>query len=144
SVSRLVAQSFGIDTNAKTTYNAGLLYLAPNGQAPYFSYSTSFTPLSGAIAGGTLLKPELGRQFEAGLKYRPPGVDALFTVSVFDLRKNNSPTFDPYVIGPVSQIGEVRTRGPEFEARAAITKQLKLVASYTLLDAKVTRSLNPA
>jgi len=144
SVNRLVSSSFGIDTNTKTTYNAGLLYLAPNGLAPYFSYATSFTPLPGAIPNGTLLKPELGRQFEAGLKYRPPGIDALFTVSVFDLRKSNSPVFDPFVIGPVSQIGEVRTRGPEFEARAALTKQLKLVASYTLLDAKVTQSLNPA
>lgn len=144
SFSPLSTASRGIDTNTKTTYNAGLLYLAPNGLAPYFSYSTSFTPLSGAFANGNPLRPELGRQVEVGLKYRPPGVDALFTVSVFDLRKNNSPTFDPYVIGPVSQIGEVRTRGPEFEARAALTKQLKLVASYTLLDAEVTRSLNPA
>ncbi|HEX7868464.1 MAG TPA: TonB-dependent siderophore receptor, partial [Variovorax sp.] len=144
SFSPLVASSRGIDTNTKTTYNAGLLYLAPNGLAPYFSYSTSFTPLSGAFANGDPLRPELGRQFEAGLKYRPPGVDALFTVSAFDLRKNNSPTFDPYVIGPISQIGEVRTRGPEFEARAGLTRQLKLVASYTLLDAKITRSLNPA
>ncbi|UVH56763.1 TonB-dependent siderophore receptor [Variovorax paradoxus] len=138
------ASSIGLDTNTKTTYNAGLLYLAPNGLAPYFSYSTSFTPLLGTIAGGgDLLKPELGRQFEVGLKYRPPDVDALFTVSVFDLKKNNSPTFTPYVLNPVSQIGEVRTRGPEFEARASLTRQLKLVASYTLLDAKITRSLNP-
>ena len=98
----------------------------------------------GAERAGTLLKPDLGRQFKAGLKYRSPGIDTLLTVSVFDLCKNNSPTFDPFVIGPVSQIGEVRTRGPEFEARAALTKQLKLVASYTLLDAKFTQSLNPA
>lgn len=132
----------GPDT--KTTYNAGLLYLASNGLAPYLSYSTSFTPLPGALANGTLFKPELGRQFEVGLKYRPPGVDALFTISAFDLRKNNVTTFNPYLFSPTAQIGEVRTRGPELEARAALTKQLKLVASYTFLDAKVTRSLNPS
>jgi len=132
----------GPDT--KTTYNAGLLYLAPNGLAPYFSYSTSFTPLPGALSNGSLFKPELGRQLEAGLKYRPPGMDALFTVSVFDLRRNNVATINPYLFTPSAQIGEVRSRGPEFEARTALTKQLKLVASYTFLDAKVTRSLNLA
>jgi iron complex outermembrane receptor protein len=133
--------SLGTDTH--TTYNAGLVYLAPNGLAPYMSYSTSFTPLTGTIASGEALKPELGRQFEVGLKYRPPGVDALFTVSMFDLRKNNAVTFNPDLFAPYSQIGQVRTRGPEFEVRAALTRQLKLVGSFTLLDAKVTRSLNP-
>ncbi|QNK70968.1 TonB-dependent siderophore receptor [Variovorax sp. PAMC26660] len=141
SYSGSLAAAPGPDT--KTTYNAGLLYLASNGLAPYFSYSTSFTPLPGALANGTLFKPELGRQLEVGLKYRPPGLDALFTISAFDLRKNNVTTFNPYLFSPTAQIGEVRTRGPEFEARAALTKRLKLVASYTFLDAKVTRSLNP-
>jgi outer membrane receptor protein involved in Fe transport len=134
--------SLGTDTH--TTYNAGLVYLAPNGLAPYMSYSTSFTPLTGTIASGEALKPELGRQFEVGLKYRPPGVDALFTVSMFDLRKNNAVTFNPDLFAPYSQIGQVRTRGPEFEVRAALTRQLKLVGSFTLLDARVTRSLAPA
>lgn len=34
SVNRLVTSSFDIDTNTKTTYNAGMLYLAQNGLAP--------------------------------------------------------------------------------------------------------------
>ncbi|RQO43196.1 TonB-dependent siderophore receptor [Variovorax sp. KBW07] len=130
--------------DTKTTYNAGLLYLSPSGLAPYASYSTSFTPLPGALADGSPFKPELGRQFEMGLKYRPPGMDALFTLSTFDLRKSNALTFNPYQFGLPTQTSEVRTRGPELEARAALTKQLKLVASYTFLDAKVTRSFNPA
>jgi iron complex outermembrane receptor protein len=134
--------SLGTDT--QTTYTAGLVYLAPNGLAPYLSYSTSFTPLTGTIASGEPLKPELGRQFEVGLKYRPPGMDALFTVSMFDLRKNNAVSLGPDVLALYSQTGQVRTRGPEFEARAALTRQLKLVGSYTLLDARVTRSLAPA
>lgn len=141
---RPLAATLDASANTKTTYNVGLLYLAQNGLAPYMSYSTSFTPLSGTVINGDPLKPELGRQFEVGLKYRPPGVDALFTLSVFDLRKSNALTFNPYVFSPFSQTGEVRTRGPEFEARAALTRQLKLVASYTLLDARITRSLDPA
>lgn len=131
-------------TNAKTTYNAGLVYLAPNGLAPYLSYATSFTPLAGRIRDGDLLKPELGRQFEVGLKYRPSGMDALVTLSVFDLRKNNATTYDRYLFSPLSQIGEVRTRGPELEVRAGLTRRLRMVASYTLLDARITRSIDPA
>lgn len=127
--------------DTRTTYNAGLLYLAPNGLAPYMSYATSFTPTVGFLGSGDLPKPELGRQFEVGLKYRPPGMDALFTVSVFDLKKNNVSVPSQNLFAAIAQIGETRTRGPEFEARAALTRQLKLVASYTLLDATLGRGL---
>lgn len=128
--------------NKKTTYNASVLYLTEGGLAPYASYSTSFTPVPGSNLDGTFFKPELGRQFELGLKYRPPGMDALFTLSAFDLQKNNVTTSDPNLLGFTTQTGEIRTRGPEFEARASLTRQLKMVASFTVLDAKVTSSRN--
>ncbi|MCR6478531.1 TonB-dependent siderophore receptor [Variovorax sp. ZS18.2.2] len=134
--------NFGLSaSDSKTTYNAGLLYVSESGLNPYASYATSFTPVPGVGTDGLRNKPELGRQFEVGLKYRPPGMDALFTLSAFDLRKNNVTTSSPLSPGFTLQIGEVRTSGPEFEARASLTEQIKMVASVTLLNAKVTRSL---
>lgn len=143
-------------THALPSHNAGLLYESPSGLSPYLSYSTSFRPVAGSdFLTGEPYKPELGRQFELGLKYRPPGMNALFTLSAFDLRKRNAWTQDPnqfsftfdsgerVSFGIPSQTGEVRTRGVELEARAALTRQLKLVGAYTLLDAMVTRSEDP-
>ena len=142
-----IAPSYALEgrpEDKKTTYNASALYLTEGGLAPYASYSTSFTPVPGSNPDGSFFQPELGRQFEMGLKYRPPGMDALFTLSAFDLRKNNVMTVNPDRLGFSVQTGEVRARGPEFEARASLTRQLKMVASFTVLDAKVTRSNDPA
>ena len=47
--------------------NASLMYQINDKFAPYVSYATSFFPVSDTGAGGTLLDPEEGEQFEVGL-----------------------------------------------------------------------------
>jgi len=51
------------DDNALTG-RAGLVYVADNGLAPYFSYAQSFLPALGTDAAGKALKPETGEQYE--------------------------------------------------------------------------------
>jgi iron complex outermembrane receptor protein len=119
---------------------AGLSYVFESGIAPYVSYSTSFQPTAETGEDGTPFDPLLGRQIEAGVKYQPPGMDALFTAAIFDIEQTNTPTADRTNLLFREQLGEVRVRGFEAEVRGQMTREIGLIASYAYLDHKVTRS----
>jgi iron complex outermembrane receptor protein len=133
----------GALTKQDDTANTGrvaLMYNFDNGLAPYASYSTSFEPVAGTTFARTPFKPTEGEQFEVGLKYEPPGYNAFFQASVYDLTQTNVATADPNNVGFQIQTGEVRARGFEFEARATVLENLDLVAAYAYTDAEVTKS----
>ncbi|WP_244193813.1 TonB-dependent siderophore receptor [Bordetella genomosp. 12] len=130
-----------VDSEALTG-RAGLTYLFDNGVAPYLSYSTSFQPGSGTLAparGGGTFDPTKGKQYEVGVKYQPPGSDSLLTASLFQLTQSNVSTADPLYSGYSVQDGEVRSRGLELEAKTALTPSLNVGASYTYVDAEITK-----
>jgi iron complex outermembrane receptor protein len=122
------------------TWHAGLLYHFDSGIAPYISYATSFDPTSGTDAQGNAFKPTTGQQYEAGIKYQPPGWKALLTASVFDLTENNVLTPDPNNTNYDVQTGEVRTRGVELSAVASLTDSLNIRASYTHLNNEILKA----
>ena len=129
------------DTSASaTTGRVGVVYLFESGWAPYVNYATSFSPEIGKDANGDLLKPSKGRQVEAGVRYQPTDQNASYTASVFDIVRTNVTTAAPQAPGEVIQTGEVRSRGLELEARADVTNNISLIAQYTYLDTRITRS----
>ncbi|MBH3386565.1 TonB-dependent siderophore receptor [Pseudomonas juntendi] len=123
-------------SDSATTGSVGVLYLFDNGIAPYASYATSFQPQSGSGA----YKPTEGEQYEAGLKYQPPGSTTLLTASLYHLTQKNVLTRD--LANPINSIatGEQVSRGLELEAVADLGERLKMTASYSYNNAKVTRS----
>jgi iron complex outermembrane receptor protein len=120
---------------------AGVAYEFANGLTPYASVSTFFNPQIGTLPNGDGLVPESGEQFEVGLKYKPTWFNGLFTVAWFDLTKQNVLVGNS-VTNTQEQIGEVNSRGFEFEAKANVTENLKLTASLTALNLKVTEHLD--
>ncbi|NTG90674.1 TonB-dependent siderophore receptor [Agrobacterium rhizogenes] len=135
----LLAHTSSDQSSDATSYRAGLLYLFDNGIAPYASYSTSFEPVIGTDANGNPFTPTKARQYEVGIKYKPTNLDALFTISAFDIRQENvlSPGSLP---GFSVQQGEIHSRGLEFEARGNLTDNLELIGAISLLDTEVSRS----
>ncbi|WP_248304551.1 TonB-dependent siderophore receptor [Breoghania sp. L-A4] len=121
---------------------AGVAYKFANGMTPYASVATFFNPVFDTDAAGNLFAPETGQQYEVGLKYRPSFVDGLFTVALFDLTKQNVVTGNS-VIG-MSQIGEVRSRGIEVEAKANINKNWRVTAAFTAMDIETTKDADGA
>lgn len=122
------------------TGRAGALYTFDNGLAPYLSYSESFLPPLEVSAAGTLFEPERGRQWEAGVKYQAPGYDSYVTASVFKLVRENAIRWD--AVGGTwqpRQTGEITSRGLELEGVASLTDTFNLRASYTYLDAEITK-----
>ncbi|MEH2556293.1 iron complex outermembrane receptor protein [Bradyrhizobium algeriense] len=131
-------------TDEATTKRAGLLYLFDSGVAPYGSYSESFQPQPGTDFFGAAFKPTTGKQWEAGVKYQPTFFNGLFTAAVFEITRQNVTTPDtaPGHQGRSVQLGEVVSRGLELESRVSLTNELDILAAYTYLDAKVTKSTN--
>lgn len=121
-----------------TTGRAGLLYHFDNGLAPYVSYSTSFVPSSSSDFYGRAFKPTEGKQSEIGLKYDPVGLDALFTLALFNLRETNVATPDPDHANFSVQTGEIRSRGIELDGKINITPAWSVLASWALTDPQVT------
>lgn len=120
------------------TKRAGLMYRSDLGLNPYVSYTESFQGLPGFNRSNQAFKPLRGSQWEAGLKYQPPGKNASLTVAAFDMREKNRKTAG--VVNGIPdqvQVGEARTRGIEVEALASLTSRLDLIATYTYLDARV-------
>ncbi|TCM20398.1 iron complex outermembrane receptor protein [Novosphingobium sp. PhB165] len=128
--------------DSKLTGRVGAVYSFAGGLSPYVSYATSFQPTVGTGYDGSAFRPTTGEQYEAGLKYQPTGLNAFATVSVFHLTQQNvtTPDPDPTHTGFSVQTGEIRSRGVEFELHAHPVPQLGLIATYTYLDNKVTKS----
>ncbi|MBO1324469.1 TonB-dependent siderophore receptor [Acetobacter sp. TBRC 12305] len=122
------------------TWRAGATYELDFGLAPYFSYATSFQPQTGTDVEGHAFKPTQGKQFEAGLKYKPHGFDALFTASAFHIDQTNVLTSDPQNPGYSIQTGQMTSKGFEVSAQANVTRDLRILASYTYDDVRYSKS----
>lgn len=134
------------------TARLGALYEFEFGLSPYFSFSQSFEPQTGTryVPGTNPLRtepfePVTGRQYEAGLKFQPRGTNAIFTASVYDLRRRKVPVSDPGAPGnglPSNsqiQIGEVRVRGVELEGRGEIVPGVDVIVAASYTDAIITQ-----
>ena len=119
---------------------AGVTYQMDGGWAPYAGYSESFQPLGGANAYGTPFKPQRGEQWEAGVKWQPPGQGISAFAAVYQLREKNRKTTDP--TNPLNslQIGEVKVKGFETEVQASLARQWDFTVGYAFTDAKISRS----
>ena len=117
------------------SFSAGLLYAFDFGLSPYVSFAESFEPVIG-LDGLTSqpLKPREGRQWEAGLKYQPPGTLTYITLAYFDIEESNLPNPSSLIDQPDSQqegVGVVR--GVEVEAQTTLG-DLYLEGNFSYLD----------
>ncbi len=103
------------------TWRGGVNYLFDNGVTPYFSYSESFEPASQTDANGDLFAPSKGKQYEVGVKYVPEDRPIVVTGALYQLTKTNNLMADPN--GSLFSVegGEIRARGVELEAKAALS-----------------------
>lgn len=122
------------------SWRGGINYLFDNGISPYFSYSESFEPVSGSNSTGKPFDPSRGKQYEAGVKYVPKDMPVVVTAAVYQLTKDKNLTADPNdPTGLFSvQTGEIRSRGFELEAKAAVNANINLTAAYSYTDAEYT------
>lgn len=128
----------------KVTFNAALMYLAPGGFNPYVSYAESFEPQVGfdPLASGETPPPSLGRQYEAGLRWRSQDGRVEATASAFRIDQTNIVNGDPANPGFSVLVGAQRHDGFELELTGRPFENLRVQAGYAFLDAEITRSNN--
>ncbi|HBC8645260.1 TPA: ferrichrome porin FhuA [Citrobacter koseri] len=124
------------------TWRGGVNYLFDNGVTPYFSYSESFEPASQTGESGNIFAPSKGKQYEAGVKYVPSDRPIVITGAVYQLTKTNNLMADPNGSFWSVEGGEIRSRGVEIEAKAALSASVNVVGSYTYTDAEYTTDTN--
>ncbi|MGX5012091.1 ferrichrome porin FhuA [Enterobacter asburiae] len=124
------------------TWRGGVNYLFDNGVTPYFSYSESFEPASQTGANGNVFAPSKGKQYEAGVKYVPNDRPIVVTGALYQLTKTNNLMADPAGSFFSVEGGEIRARGVEVEAKAALSASVNVVGSYTYTDAEYTTDTN--
>jgi iron complex outermembrane receptor protein len=95
-------------------------------------------PYAGFDGHSNPFKPTTGQQYEAGVKYQPPGYDALLTLSAYDLKQQNVPTWDLFNV--VSQTGEIHVQGVEIEAKATFFDRLDIIAAASYTDSVYSKA----
>lgn len=122
------------------TWRAGLVYQFDFGLAPYFSYSTSFKPQNSTDWSGRMFAPLAGKQLEAGLKYKVPGRDILLTAAAYRIDEDHYLISDFTHPGFSLDGGQVRSQGFELSANANVTRDLRLIASYSFSDVRFNKT----
>ncbi|MDZ8032220.1 TonB-dependent siderophore receptor [Nostoc sp. DedSLP04] len=118
----------------------GIVYQPIKPISIYASYSRSFNPSDSRTVDGTQLPPERGIQYEVGVKAELIKDRLSATFAAYDITKENVATTDPtpgnsdYYI----PIGEVKSRGLEFDLSGQILPGWNLIASYFINDAFVS------
>ena len=125
------------------TGNAGLVYLADNGLAPFISYSQSFEFQSGKSFSQERFKPTEGEQIEAGIRYQPDHEGWLLSATTYQLVQSNVTTTDPSNPNFEIQTGEVTSKGVEIEFKGQLTDYLQLTSAYSYTDARNTKTNIP-
>jgi catecholate siderophore receptor len=113
----------------------------------YASYGTSVSPsvegllYSPAVnPGNIILEPEKTYTVEIGSKWDLVGERLTLTGAIFNVDKTNARTPDPVSPGVMVLDGKLRVQGIELGASGSITRNLRVLAGYTLLDSRVVRS----
>ncbi|CAI0994309.1 ferrichrome porin FhuA [Serratia quinivorans] len=139
STNRLNQNSVSKQKDNEFSGRAGLNYVFENGIAPYVSYSESFEPTSGTDASGNTFAASKGKQYEAGVKFAPKDRPITASMAIYQLTKTNNKVADPNNIFASIQGGEIRSRGVELEAKAALSANVNLLGSYTYTDAEYSK-----
>jgi iron complex outermembrane recepter protein len=130
-----------------TTYRLGGVYRVRPDVSLFAQYSTSFEPQSvfeqDARAGGPF-EPTTGRSFEGGVKTALMNGRVQSTLTAYRIKRRNILQADPRGdvggdgIDDLVSVGEVTSKGVEFDIAADVTPNWVLITSYGYNDARIT------
>ena len=126
----LLANSTDSGDYSELSKRVGFSYKITEELAAYVSYAESVAPPS------TGNEPTYGKQYEAGIKYRPDAFPAMITASIYDLTLENITTYEAPVYLP-NTVEEIRHRGFDLEAKVELTSNVNLIGAYSYIDSKI-------
>lgn len=126
------------------TPRAGLLWQANPHISLYSSYTSNYgaSALGANAPGQKFLPPESAGQVEFGAKSEWLDKRLTASTAVYRIIKHNVPAPDPTNPNLVIAIGTVRTQGVEFDVAGQVSHDLRVIASYSNLQALTTHDTN--
>lgn len=118
----------------------GILYQPWTWLSLYGSWTKSFGANNGVSAAGATFAPEIGEQFEAGVKTQLFDDRLLATLAYYHLTKSNILTSVPGNPTISAAIGEARSQGIELDVTGQITDYFSVIGSYAYTDARITKN----
>jgi iron complex outermembrane recepter protein len=135
----ITGETFRDDPVGAFSPRIGLVYQPIQPVSLYANWSRSFLPSFGTDRLGNPFKPVTGQQLEAGVKAEFLNGRVSTTLAAYRIVRQNDLVPDP--VDPDNfevQVGEIRSRGLEFDLSGEILPGLKLIATYALTDSKIT------
>jgi iron complex outermembrane receptor protein len=124
------------------TPRLGVLWQARQNLSLYADYAENFGANNGRDVNGSPLKPQSAQQYEIGAKTATKDNKLTSSLALFNLTKQNVATADPLNSGYNIAIGEVRSRGIEFDVQGELAPGWEAIATYTYTDIVITKSNN--
>ncbi|MCX4193132.1 TonB-dependent receptor [Methylophaga sp. OBS1] len=123
------------DKFSETSVRGALTYKVTDEVSTYISMVESVAPPTIGV------KPERGKQYEVGMKYAPIDTNAIFSVSVYDLTKEDVTIAVVQGDGSIQRetIGESDVKGVDFEAKVELTDSFSLTGGYSYMETEVVR-----
>jgi catecholate siderophore receptor len=127
---------------------AGLVYKPADNGSLYASYGSSLSPSLEGLSystSNTSIPPEKTYTTEVGTKWDVAANRLLLTGALFRVAKDNArtpgllPTDPPQVLA-----GRQVSQGIELSASGAVTRSLRVLGAYSLIDARIRSSNTPA
>lgn len=126
----------------------GLIYQPLPQHSIYLSAAQSFQPkaedLLWSSAADAAQKPTRSTQFEIGNKNDLLGGRLAVNFALYQIAMRNVATADPANPGQVVQVGEQTHRGAEVDVVGELGDGWRVYGGATVIDAEVTKSLDPA
>jgi iron complex outermembrane receptor protein len=134
-----IESSTTTQSDSAFTPRVGLVYQPIQPVSLYASYGRSFNPNFARDINENFLPSERGDQFEVGVRAEPTPQITL-SLAAYQLTKNNIATTDPDNPDFSIAVGEIRSRGIEFDVLGEIMPGWNIIASYAYTDSRVTES----
>jgi len=131
-----------------TSIRSALTYHPVRSMSVYGSYGTSMSPSLDGLSystSNTAIPPEKTKNLEFGAKADLLNARLLATGAVFRVAKDNARTPGLLATDPPQVLaGTQVSRGFETSLSGAVTRQLRILGSYTFIDARIGKSNTPA
>ena len=109
----------------------------------YGLYDQAFTPNAGVSATGEQFDPVKGNDIEGGLKKRFFDGKLTTSLGAYVITKENVLTADPNNPNFSIQLGEIQSKGIEFDLQGEVTPEFNVVLNYANTNVEITEDSNP-
>ncbi|GJL56411.1 MAG: ligand-gated channel [Nitrospirales bacterium] len=128
------------ESYSEFTGRLGAIYELAAGVNVYAGYAQSFQVNAfGATRNGSLLPPEMGENYEVGVKWDLLNGRLLVTTALYRSYRQNVATTDPTDTRFSIAVGEQRHQGVELDVNGELWPGLNVTANVSYLDAEITK-----